>query len=56
MRVRFKMTKSSLRLRGRSGNYKRYTRSGGGNTAMVLFLFILVFTLVQLGIQKKWKR
>ena len=44
------MTKSSLRLRGRSGNYKRYTRSGGGNTAMVLFLLAAgVFSVLPLA-------
>ena len=44
------MTKTSLRLRGRSGNYKRYTRSGGGNAAMVVFLLAAgVFSVLPLA-------
>ena len=44
------MTKTSLRLRGRSGNYKRYTRSGGGNAAMVIFLLAAgIFSVLPLA-------
>lgn len=33
-----RMMQTKLRLKIRPGNYKRYTRSSGGNTAMVVFL------------------